>query len=411
MIKLLHFADAHIDMANYGRHDPESGLPMRVMDFLKSLDEIVQTAIDEQVDLVIFAGDAYKDRSPTPTFQREWDQRIIRLSQAGIPTILLTGNHDISPSTGRAHAIHEFETLGVPHVKVVSKPTLLLPKDLDGLPVQVLCIPWLSHVDFYDFDDSTHNAPAAINELIQSILSQKIDNINAVIDPELPLLLAAHASVEGVEYGYERLANISKDFVLDRKFVTNKIFDYAALGHIHKPQDLNEGHHPPVIYPGSIERVDFGEEKEKKFFIVAEIEKGHTEVHWRELSHVRPILTLRVELEDSEDVSAQIKSVFPNPEKLRDAIVRIIIQYPEAFEPLINESEIRALGEPAFEFQLIKRPIRQSRARLPEGDYATEKSMTELLEIYLKATEKDVSADKIEALQNLAQSLTQPSDE
>ncbi len=60
MVKLLHFADAHIDMANYGRHDPESGLPMRVMDFLKSLDEIVQTALDEKVNLVIFAGDAYK---------------------------------------------------------------------------------------------------------------------------------------------------------------------------------------------------------------------------------------------------------------------------------------------------------------------------------------------------------------
>ena len=54
MIKLLHFADAHIDMANFGRHDPESGLPMRVMDFLKSLDEIVQAAIEEKVDLVIF---------------------------------------------------------------------------------------------------------------------------------------------------------------------------------------------------------------------------------------------------------------------------------------------------------------------------------------------------------------------
>ncbi len=66
MVKLLHFADAHIDMANYGRHDPESGLPMRVMDFLKSLDEIVQTALDEKVNLVIFAGDAYKDRSPAP---------------------------------------------------------------------------------------------------------------------------------------------------------------------------------------------------------------------------------------------------------------------------------------------------------------------------------------------------------
>ena len=88
-MKLLHFADAHIDMANYGRHDPATGLPLRVLDFLKSLDTIVDTAIEERVDLVIFAGDAYKDRSPAPTFQREWGRRIMRLSQAKIPTLLL----------------------------------------------------------------------------------------------------------------------------------------------------------------------------------------------------------------------------------------------------------------------------------------------------------------------------------
>ena len=72
MPKILHFADAHIDMANYGRHDAQTGLPVRVMDFLKSLDTIVDAAIEEQVDLVLFAGDAYKDRNPAPTFQREW---------------------------------------------------------------------------------------------------------------------------------------------------------------------------------------------------------------------------------------------------------------------------------------------------------------------------------------------------
>ena len=71
-LRILHFADAHIDIANHGRRDPESGLPIRVMDFLKAMDTIVDTAIDEKVDLVLFAGDAYKDRSPVPTFQREW---------------------------------------------------------------------------------------------------------------------------------------------------------------------------------------------------------------------------------------------------------------------------------------------------------------------------------------------------
>ena len=97
-MKLLHFADAHIDMANYGRHDPETGLPLRVLDFLKSLDTIVDAAISEKVDMVIFAGDAYKDRSPAPTFQREWGKRIIRLSRAKIPTLLLVGNHDRAKS-------------------------------------------------------------------------------------------------------------------------------------------------------------------------------------------------------------------------------------------------------------------------------------------------------------------------
>lgn len=411
MIKLLHFADAHIDMANFGRHDPETGLPMRVMDFLRSLDEIVETAIAEQVDLVIFAGDAYKDRAPAPTFQREWDQRIMRLSEAGIMTLLLTGNHDISPSTGRAHAIHEFESLNVPHVRVASKPILLLPKDLDGLPVQVLCVPWLSHVEFFDFENSDNNAPTAVNEVIQKTLNLKIENINTRIDPELPLILAAHASVEGAQYGYERLANISKDFVLDRNFVTDPIFDYVALGHIHKSQDLNEGHHPPAIYPGSIERVDFGEEKEKKYFIRADITKGQAKVDWRELRHTRPFITRTVELTDPEDVNTQIKSAFPPQNKIKDAILRVIVHYPEEFEPLINDGEIRALGEPAFEFQLIKRPQRQSRARLPEGDYATEKSMNELLEIYLRATDKEITAEKIARLQSLARLTLEPADD
>src|SRR5262245_55306506 len=143
-MRLLHFADAHIDMANYGRHDSETGLPLRVLDFLKSLDTIIDAAIYEKVDMVLFAGDAYKDRSPAPTFQREWGKRIIRLSQAGIPTLLLVGNHDLSPAAGRAHAIQEFDTLQIPFVKVLQVPKLWKPDELWGLPVQVIAMPWIT---------------------------------------------------------------------------------------------------------------------------------------------------------------------------------------------------------------------------------------------------------------------------
>ena len=162
MIKLLHFADAHIDMAGQGRHDPQTGLPYRVMDFLKALDTIVDAAISEKVDLVIFAGDAYKDRTPVPTFQREWGKRILRLSRAGILTLLVVGNHDLSPAMGRAHALQEFETLDIPHIKVISRPCLLGPDDLDGLPLQVIGLPWLNRSALMANLENSQNGQSSI---------------------------------------------------------------------------------------------------------------------------------------------------------------------------------------------------------------------------------------------------------
>ena len=184
-MKLLHFADAHIDMANYGRHDPETGLPLRVLDFLKSLDTIIDTAIAEKVDLVIFAGDAYKDRSPAPTFQREWGQRIIRLSQAGIRTLLLVGNHDLSPAIGRANAIQEFETLAVPHVTVLSRPQFLSADEL-GLPAQVIAIPWISRSGLVA---ATDISPADSSEVFTNIEERLTELVNGWLeqaDPQLP---------------------------------------------------------------------------------------------------------------------------------------------------------------------------------------------------------------------------------
>ncbi|MEI4927516.1 hypothetical protein Q8G50_33915, partial [Klebsiella pneumoniae] len=77
-------------------------------------------------------------------------------------------------------------------------------------------------------------------------------------DPSLPIVLTAHASIEGAKFGGERLVMLGNDLVLSGSLVKNPKFNYVAMGHIHKPQDVNEGFQPPVVYPGSIERVDFG---------------------------------------------------------------------------------------------------------------------------------------------------------
>ena len=173
-LRILHFADAHIDMANYGRHDAVSGLPLRVMDFLRSLDVIVETAIQEQVDLVIFAGDAYKDRSPQPTFQREWGQRIMRLAQAHIPTLLLVGNHDLSPALGRAHALDPFTTLQVPNVQVIDRPAFLGPEQLNGLRLQILALPWIGRSGLMANLNLQGESAESVNDLIQVRLDEMI---------------------------------------------------------------------------------------------------------------------------------------------------------------------------------------------------------------------------------------------
>ena len=94
-IRMLHLADLHIGMENYGRIDPATGIHGRVLDFLRCFDEVIEYGLAHDVDLVIFAGDAFKTRDPSPTYQREFARRIKRLSNAGVPTILLVGNHDL----------------------------------------------------------------------------------------------------------------------------------------------------------------------------------------------------------------------------------------------------------------------------------------------------------------------------
>ena len=405
MPKILHFADAHIDMANYGRHDPQSGLPLRVIDFLKSLDTIVDTAIEERVDVVLFAGDAYKDRNPAPTFQREWGRRIIRLSRAGIPTLLLVGNHDLSPAVGRAHAIEEFATLEVPHVRVLDRPTLLQPEDLEGLGykgpgLQIIALPWVSRAGLIAQLGLRTGEPGQIFEEIETRLTELVHAWLEEADPNLPIVLTAHASVQGAKYGGERTVMLGNDLVLPGSLVRDPRLDYVALGHIHKPQDLNENAHPPVIYPGSIERVDFGEVEDDKFFIVADVQRGQTRVEWRKLTGIRSFIDRQVTLKSKEDLNEQLRKALPAQAKLEDAIVRLTVEYPHEWEQLIDDAALREYCSKAFEFHLVKRPEIEGRVRLPGDQSMGSLSPLELLEIYWRASHTDQA--EMEALKRLA---------
>ncbi len=413
MPRILHFADAHIDISNHGRRDPSTGLPIRILDFLASLDEIVSTAIAEEVDCVLFAGDAYKDQNPAPTFQREWGERVMRLSRAGIPTLLLVGNHDISPSVGRAHALSEFNTLQVPHVQIIDQPAFFSSTDLNKLTskgkkldFQLIALPWISRTAMASALELASRDIDLLHQKMEEKLTHDIQSWLEAADPELPVVLAAHASVEGALYGGERSVSLGRDLILPKNLVADQRLDYTALGHIHKRQDLNPKKHPPVVYPGSIERVDFGEANDQKYFLIADVQKGKTSLDWRELKNIRPFQDIHLVLASKDGITDQVLNALPTPDKIQDSILRLTLEYPRAWDPLIDETAIRELAAGAFELHFIKQPQTEPRMRLPADRAIGSLTTQELLDQYWEISK--TPPDEIIELNKLAGDVMHP---
>jgi exonuclease SbcD len=196
---------------------------------------------------------------------------------------------------------------------------------------------------------------------------------------------------------------LGSDLVLPGSLVKDPRLDYTALGHIHKPQNLNENMHPPVIYPGSIERVDFGEIADERFFVIAHVERGHTEVEWRQLTGVRRFIDRRLLLESDTDITGQIRAALPPAEQLDGAILRLTLEYPRAWEAQIDEAALREHTASTFEFHLVKRQQTETRVRIPEGQNVGSLTPLELLNLYWEASHADPVEG--EALNQLAASV------
>ena len=406
-VKILHFADAHIDSYTGGRIDPKTGFPFHTGDFLKALDEIVETAINEQVQLVLFAGDAYRNATPVPTYQREWQRRLIRLSQAKITTLMIPGNHDISNAVNRASALQELDTLQVPWVHLAAGGVhLYTPEELDGVPVQVLAVPWMPLSLLSAKDKENKLTPEERASEFEQELIKRIQKGIGKADPNLPLILLTHYSVQGSTYPSGQVAELGRDVTLSRSLVCDPAFSYTALGHIHLFQDLNEGQPPPVIYPGSIERVDYGEYKEKKGFILAEVDNHHTEYTFREL-HTRRMYNLSFEAKDAGTLQEDLLDLLPSEEKAKDAMIRLVVTYPHEFESMINERELRKRVEGALDFQFKRKPVYQARMRIQSKNIS---SLTpqDLLTAYCQITK--TSDAEAKALCSLAEEIFTESD-
>jgi exonuclease SbcD len=401
-IRVLHLADLHLGVENYGRFDPQRGYSSRVGDFLRALDVAVERAAD--VDLVLIAGDVYKTPTPSPTMQREFAARVRRLSRLA-PVVIIPGNHDVPNAAERATSIDIFAALELDGVTVERLRKVHTIATRSG-PVQVAAHAWVPESRLKAEEEFKGLSIEESRAKMEEMLCNSIQALAEEVEPGVPAILMTHYAARGCDVGgYAGRSLFMPEVQLPVGSLALPQFDYVALGHIHKHQVMNPGRLPPVVYPGSIERIDFGEEREPKGFVIAEVSRGSSTWEFVEVP-ARRFVTVRVDA-DAEDPTEKVVAAI-DPQQIREAVVRVLYTLPEG-RPALRETEVRQALKEAFVVAAVRRERDARAARERNVRLTRILPPLEALQEYVK-TQPDLhkrEAELIEYARPLIDAITQ----
>ncbi len=354
-IKFIHLSDIHIGLQTHGKINPATGKNTRLEDIVKSLDFVFDYALKESVDLVLIAGDIFHRENPHPTEEIEFARRVVNLvEESRTKVVMVLGNHDYPSAGGKASAVEIFPALDIEGVTIVRKPGLHT-LDTENGQVQIACLPWAGRSGLVSKDEYKSLSTQEIQIEIEKRLIAIIRDLSSKVDNSNPAIFLGHLSVRNAKLsGTERDTITISDPIVPVSELNNGAFNYVALGHIHRFQNLNKDDFPPIVYSGSIERIDFTEEKEKKGFVIGEIVES--EEGWKcEYEFIetpaRKFLTIEIDGSDL-DSDLNLEKRFKK-EDIADAVVRVRFKVLNPGEK-IDEKRIKSLFESAQTLKIEK---------------------------------------------------------
>lgn len=403
-VRVLHFADLHVGMENYGRLDPTSGTSSRVRDFLSRLDEVIDFGLAHDADLAIFAGDAFKSRDPDPTQQREFAQRIKRLADR-VPTLLLVGNHDMPGMAVKASSVDIFQALDVPGVIVGHKPEGRVVATRRG-PVYLAWMPYPMRNRLLTREEHAGKSIEELDLELRRVVSDILRGLSEeAADQPMPRLLAGHFSVAEAKLGSERTVMIGRDVAVATSALADPAWDYVALGHIHRHQELTGGGAPPIVYSGSLERIDFGEEHESKGFCWVELGRGTTTWQFVPVA-ARPFRTVRVDARAADQPTEAVLAALEGLDGA-GAVIRVMVSLHDHQQAAFRERDVLTALSDAASVTVVREVETEARARL--GDLAPEAlGPVDLLQRYFES--RNVDAERLPVLLQKAEELLRDPD-
>jgi len=327
-VRIIHTADLHLGTTTYGVEDPSTGLNRRIRDFFEAFDQCVNYAIDMKADALLLCGDTFKDISPSSTLLKMFASRIHRLISKEVKVLMLLGNHDSPKTVGRAAPLEVFDELKLSGVHIFSKPDLIDLTSCDGVKLRVFALPYKHPIHIAAKAEKTRLAKVELNtnELMAAFQAEIEDNIRIFTkmgkgDAQVGIL-AAHLLVEGARRGAERVYIVGAEFAVPSKMLESNAFDFVALGHVHSYQTLASK--VPMIYSGSLEKVDFSEADEKKGFVDITYESGM--LQWKFVSvETRRMISMELDCTETKDPTRLVVESIEEAQ-INDAIVRLVLK-------------------------------------------------------------------------------------
>ena len=270
---------------------------------------------------MLFAGDAYKHANPTADQREVFESQMKRILDARIPLVAITGNHDSTSIAGVTSAIQSLSTLANAHV--IDTPQILSLRTRHGNLV-VACMPWVTRKMVLR-DTKSATTQEDFLAATQRYLCDQLHllNMNAGLEEGTHVLLG-HLDVDTAQYSSEQTMILKNTVVVPIDTISRlDAFAYIALGHVHKHQHLHKTGKCPVVYAGSIDRIDFSEKQEAKGFCLMTLEDNLCQQVEFIQTPTRDFEEIMLDIRGMTDIQGYIEHALQSRDDIRDAVVKL----------------------------------------------------------------------------------------
>lgn len=328
-MKVVIIGDIHLGAGySFGKPDLETGINSRLIDYEKTLSNIITHTISKKFELCIMLGDVFETRNPTPQQVVVFYKQLKRLSDAGIVTYVVSGNHDYIKTRKITSSLDPLKEINIPGVSVFTDIELVQFTDSNKETLNVLLMPYRNRQSY----DKTSNEEAVL------AMTEEIQHARMKATPDSPILLCGHMMMEGTipadagEYGINELI---------LSFELFEGIDVVINGHIHRPSILKQN--PLFIYSGSMECKDFSEKDHQKCYLVYDSQKTGQEAITFKAIDTRKFIDFDIDYSTNfpdspmSEIMARIEDT-----PILDAVVKLSVRVPETKVAMIDTAAVRA---------------------------------------------------------------------